>query len=296
MTRPSGAAGQNGIDMGRGPTKDGRMIQIVAPATRDVLALLRRGEIELDGLMVQQVMGTMATVLRSDFPELPQHAHLSVALSDPSPLPRSVVDPVVEFVQFAEAVSVSAHLGYNCSQVVHEEHGVEPAERARQYVPATARRTIVSNARLLRDLLGRPLRLENRPAVGRGRLNGACGFICEPAFICEVIHALDCDLLLDVAHAQITAAHLEQDVHTYIEALPLERVTELHVSGPREIDGRLSDAHETLRLEDYQLLDWVLERCAVRTVTVEYSTDRAEIAGQLDRVRRACHRETSAAS
>lgn len=280
--------------MRRVPTKDGRMIQIVAPATRDVLALLRRGEIALDGLMVPQSMGTMATVLRSDFPELPQHAHLTVALSDPNPLPRTVVDPLVEFVRLAEAVSVSAHLGYNCSQVVHEAHGVEPAERARQYVPATARRTIVSNARLLRDLLGKPIRLENRPAVGRGRLNGACGFVCEPTFIREVLNALDCDLLLDVAHAQITAAHREQDVHAYLEALPLERVTELHVSGPREIDGRLSDAHETLRLDDFQLLDWVLERCAVRSVIVEYSADRSEIAGQLDRVRRACHREAPA--
>ncbi len=268
------------------------MIPIAAPATKDVLALLRRGELEVDGLMVPQSLGSMATLLRSDFPELPLYAHLSASLSDPSPLPGSITDPIVEFVRLAETQWVSAHLGYNCSQVVRGEECVAPAARARRYVPAAARRTIVANVKLLRSLLGRSITLENLAAVGRGKVQPACEFVCEPGFIRQVLEATDCGFLLDIAHARVSAAHMGMDVSEYLEQLPLDRVAELHISGPGQIDGTLSDVHGTLTIEDFEVLDWVLSRCRPRLVTLEYAAERGQIPEQLDRLRRACERHS----
>ena len=265
-------------------------ILVAAPATKDVLALLRRNELDIDAMMVPQSLGTMATLLRSDFPDVPLYAHLSVSLSDPSPLPGAVTNPIVEYVRMVETEWVSAHLGYNCSDVVRGQACIAPTEKAHRYVPTAARRAIVANVKLLSDLFGKPMTLENLSAVGHGVENSACQYVCEPGFIREVLEAADCGLLLDVAHARVTAAHMGIDEIAYLEQLPFDRVTELHFSGPRPIDGLLSDAHQAPQLDDFQLLDWVLERCRPRLVTVECTIEREHIAEQIDRVRRACER------
>ena len=127
-------------------------------------------------------------------------------------------------------------------------------------------------------------------AVGRGPVQEACGFVCEPGFLRQVLERADCGLVLDLAHAQVSAAYLNMASTEYLEQIPLDRVVALHISGPRKIEGRLADAHDTLAIEDFHLLDWVLERCAPETVVVEYTADRAEIPAQVDRVRRECER------
>jgi len=59
---------------------------------------------------------------------------------------------------------------------------------------------------------------------------------------------------------------------------------EIHVSGPRLLDGVLTDCHEPLQEEDYRLLAWVLERTRPRMVTLEYARDKAALAEQIRRL------------
>ncbi len=135
------------------------------------------------------------------------------------------------------------------------------------------------HATLLR--LGCPLLLENTdcwPAVDP--------LVSRPEFIRQVLEETGCGLLLDVAHAQVTAAALGCDVHGYLKQLPLERTVEVHVSGPREVEGRLVDGHEPLREEDYALLGWLLERAEPRVVTLEYSRDPEQVRRQLRALQR----------
>ncbi len=106
-----------------------------------------------------------------------------------------------------------------------------------------------------------------------------------PGFIARVLEATGCGLLLDVAHARVTAAAMGCDVHGYLEQLPLARVVEVHVSGPRMVQGRLRDVHEALLAEDYDLLEWVLGRAAPRVVTLEYSREPGPLREQLLRLR-----------
>jgi uncharacterized protein (UPF0276 family) len=85
------------------------------------------------------------------------------------------------------------------------------------------------------------------------------------------------------------AAHYQgQPVREYLARLPLDRLVEIHVSGPRPgpfPDGRLIDAHQPMQEADYDLLAWVLEQRQPRAVTLEYSRDRAQIVAQLVRLR-----------
>jgi len=114
-----------------------------------------------------------------------------------------------------------------------------------------------------------PVILENMPA-NRILKNG---FESDPALIRRVLDALDANLLLDLAHARVAATFLQMDVRDYLTLLPLERVRQIHLSGAREVDGILQDAHETLSEADYDLFRWVLPRTRPEIVTLEYYRD-----------------------
>ena len=71
----------------------------------------------------------------------------------------------------------------------------------------------------------------------------------------------------------------------YLLQLPLERVVQIHVSGPRIKNGRLFDAHDTLQEEDYALLEFALQRTQPRVLTLEYIREKTALHEQLLRLR-----------
>lgn len=75
----------------------------------------------------------------------------------------------------------------------------------------------------------------------------------------------------------------------YMSGLPLDRVVQVHVSGPRMREGRLVDLHEPLQETDYELLDHVLGRTHPQVVTLEYTRERDPLREQLSRLREALH-------
>jgi hypothetical protein len=87
-----------------------------------------------------------------------------------------------------------------------------------------------------------------------------------------------------MGHAQVSAAVLGMVVRDYVNRLPLARVVQVHVSGPRLRAGRLVDAHEPLQARDYDLLDFVLARTDPQVVTLEYIREREPLREQLHRL------------
>lgn len=110
-------------------------------------------------------------------------------------------------------------------------------------------------------------------------------FEVETERITQVLEGAECGFLLDIGHARVSAAVLEVDVYDYLSGLPLNRVVQVHISGPRMRDGRLVDAHEPLQETDYALLDFVLERTQPQVVTLEYIREREALREQLFRLR-----------
>jgi len=90
--------------------------------------------------------------------------------------------------------------------------------------------------------------------------------------------------LLDTAHLRVTASWQGADPFAMLDALPLHRLRELHLSSPRPIaseDGRLDDIHETLEEIDYALLDGVLSRRRPSAIVLEYRRDPLLLRRQL---------------
>lgn len=158
--------------------------------------------------------------------------------------------------------------------------------------PASARQTrevclenILRNGKRLKAWLGIPLLLENY----NYHPTNAYEYVCEPETFTALIDALDCEVLLDLAHAQISAFNLGWgDPRAYLTALPLERVREIHINHPYNDDNRqMLDRHLPLQASDLDLLGWVMERTPhLQVITLESeSPDESTLAQEIELLR-----------
>ncbi|MCQ3932860.1 MAG: hypothetical protein DPW16_20615 [Chloroflexi bacterium] len=141
----------------------------------------------------------------------------------------------------------------------------------------------IENIQLLQTTLSISVAVENQAYHRRMGHD----YPVDPLFINEVIHQTECHLLLDLGHARVSSAMRGESANEYISQLPLNRVIELHVSGPGMYRGRLRDLHHPLAEADYELLRFTLERCPnLQVVTLEYYGPAELLVSQLQRLRK----------
>ncbi|OOM74235.1 DUF692 family multinuclear iron-containing protein [Clostridium sp. BL-8] len=133
------------------------------------------------------------------------------------------------------------------------------------------------NIQIFKNNMSVPLLLENIPDTPEDR--GV--YDHYPYFRPEQINRLLVDnnvsFLLDISHAKITAQYHGLDVYDYISKLPLGRIVEIHVNGSGfDKDGFPADTHESIKEEDYRLLEWVLNQSNPDVVSLEYVGTKTE--------------------
>jgi uncharacterized protein (UPF0276 family) len=261
-----------------------------------------RGDGLLDYLKVGPFMGREAMArLALRFPLM---LHLDLILSGDAPLGAAQRGEAQGWLELTGAPWTSAHIGFAVPDVTLDEALItQPASRLLPRDRALG--NISRNARILGEGLSAPLLLENLPLFP----NAAHMGICEASFVREVLERSGCGLLLDLAHARVSADVLGVEVREYLEQFPLDRTVELHLSGPRRLEelgadrrarvmanaagvadllrfteANLVDAHEPLQEEDYRLLEWVLGRCRPRALTLEYYWQPEPLREQLERL------------
>lgn len=79
----------------------------------------------------------------------------------------------------------------------------------------------------------------------------------DPHLIQAVVKATGCGFLFDVSHAVLTCENTAHDFESYVAALPLHRLRELHITGIETVDDRRTD-HMPLHAEDWQRIEWVV--------------------------------------
>lgn len=130
------------------------------------------------------------------------------------------------------------------------------------------RQRLRHNAPLLRQISGLPLLLENMPYLPE---KAQPRYISDPEFIKEALELAEADLLLDLAHARIAAFRRHENIFGYLRRFPLNKVRELHISGPRLNKHGLQDSHLTLGEADWEILQWILPQLPkLSIVTHEY--------------------------
>jgi uncharacterized protein (UPF0276 family) len=141
------------------------------------------------------------------------------------------------------------------------------------------------------DLAQRNLELLRTAHEGRVALEnynfyptGLYEHVCDPGFMAGLLESLDLGLVLDLAHAAISAWNMGEEVTAYLSRLPLERVEEIHLSRPflPLEPGRLgADTHECPQEREWSWLSFVLGRTArlglKPIVLIEYYKDMGRL-------------------
>ena len=143
----------------------------------------------------------------------------------------------------------------------------------------------VRNVRAIARTLGRPFLVENVAYYFENPLST----MSEVEFVRRVVEGADCGLLLDLHNVLVNATNLKRDPYTMLDALPLERVVQIHIAGGEEVAGLRVDSHSSMCPDDeWALLEHVVPRCPVRGVNFEMDArfpPFARIAEELGRAR-----------
>ncbi|MFQ6332230.1 DUF692 family multinuclear iron-containing protein [Methylophilus sp. 3sh_L] len=145
---------------------------------------------------------------------------------------------------------------------------------------------IVQRIRQVQDRLGRRVALENPSTY----LEFQHSTIPEAEFIAAMAQAADCHLLLDVNNVYVTSYNHRLDAQAYLDALPLERVIQVHLSGHRNKGSHIVDTHDDHVTDAvWGLYQYVVQRAGrVPNTMIEWDDQIPEfpvLAAELDKAR-----------
>ncbi len=130
-------------------------------------------------------------------------------------------------------------------------HDLLPMPYTWEAVEKTAR-----NIREVRDFLEVPIAVENVSSYAEFHLSE----MTEWEFLNEVVERADCGILLDVNNIYVSSQNHVFDPHVYVEAVPAERIAQMHIAGHSRFEKYILDTH------DHPVLDpvWKLYEHAIR--------------------------------
>ncbi len=197
--------------------------------------------------------GRRARLLAAAAERWPVVCHgLTTDLSGAAPLDGAALDELGRFLRKLGCRWYSDHLCFT-HVAGAEVHDLLPLPFTHEAAARAAARI-----REVQDRLGLPVLVENVSAYAR--LPGA--ELDEPSFVAAVVREAGCGLLLDVNNVHVNAVNFGLDARAYVEALPLDRVVQLHVAGHEvEREGLLVDTHGAKVIDPVlDLLRFALER------------------------------------
>jgi uncharacterized protein (UPF0276 family) len=200
--------------------------------------------------------------IRNDYPVALHGVGMSLGSVDP--LNLEYLDKLKSLAKRLEPAAISDHLAWVAvgGRYVHDLLPLPYTEEALKHV---ADRVIQAQ-----DFLGCRLMIENPSS-----------YLCfkdtdmsEAEFLCALTQAADCDLLLDVNNAFVSGTNNGFDPERYIEELPAERITEIHLAGYEEQDGYLFDTHGfRVHPPVWDLFRSTLRRTGPVPTLIEWDTD-----------------------
>ncbi|MSQ47908.1 MAG: DUF692 domain-containing protein [Deltaproteobacteria bacterium] len=99
---------------------------------------------------------------------------------------------------------------------------------------------VVARIRVVQEVLERPLIIENPSSYVRFRADT----MPEWEFLARMAQDAECGLLLDVNNVYVSSVNHGFDPWRYIDAIPAERVVQIHLAGHRHCGNYLLDTHD----------------------------------------------------
>lgn len=219
----------------------------------------------------------MLDAIRCDHPMVMHGVSLSIGSTDALDLDH--LRSLKALAQRIEPAWISDHLCWTGVDH-HHLHDLLPMP----YTEA-ALDHLVARVQQAQELLGRRLLLENVSSY----VSFAADEMSEWEFIAQLAHRADCELLLDVNNVYVSSRNHGFDARAFIDAMPRERVRQIHLAGHEDHGSHVIDTH------DHPVCDavWALYAYTVQRLgpvpTMIERDDRipplAELLAELDRAR-----------
>ncbi|GLW13008.1 UPF0276 protein [Microtetraspora sp. NBRC 13810] len=214
--------------------------------------------------------------LRETFPIVPHSLEMSVGSEEP--LDEDYLDGVAAVADAVDAPWVSDHLCFTRDGGIHLD-SLAPVQRTYRQA-----RRIAEKAQRIQDRLGRRFLLENITYYV-----DLPGELTEAEMISEVMRHCDCGILLDLNNVAVNARNHGYDPFRFLDALPLDRVEQVHLAGNTAAEGPDAlqvDSHDdAVSDEVLRLLGHLLDRQHVKGILLErddnFPDDFGEIVGEL---------------
>jgi uncharacterized protein (UPF0276 family) len=146
---------------------------------------------------------------------------------------REQLELLAAMVERFDAPWASDHLSYNQTPEFATGFFLPPRQTNEGV------RTVTASIALLQRAFRVPILVE----TGVNYLRPRSDEIPDGEFVAAVAQSADCGLLLDMHNVFTNALNGRQPVDEFLDALPLERVREIHLAGGMELDGFWLDAH-----------------------------------------------------
>ena len=172
------------------------------------------------------------TRIRERYP-LAMHG-VSLSIGSSTPLNREYLTELKALAQRIEPAWISDHLCWTgvAGRNTHDLLPLPYTEEALAHV--------VERVRSVQDFLGRRILLENVSSYVEFRDSR----LSEWQFLAEIAQRADCLILLDVNNIYVSAVNHEFDPLEYLNAIPAERVQQIHLAGHEDHGDYLVDTHD----------------------------------------------------
>jgi uncharacterized protein (UPF0276 family) len=207
--------------------------------------------------------------LRRDYPMAMHGVSLSIGSADD--LDPEYLRALKALADRIEPAWISDHLCWTGVDH-HNLHDLMPMP----YTEAALRHLCERVARV-QDHLGRRLLLENVSSYVAFEADE----MSEWTFVAELARRADCDLLLDVNNVHVSSVNHGFDARVYIDALPRERVRQIHLAGHEDHGSHLIDTHDHPVCDAvWKLYDYTTQRFGAVPTMIERD-DRIPPLGEL---------------
>jgi uncharacterized protein len=159
---------------------------------------------------------------------------VSMSIGSTHPLDRQYLSQVKALAARIEPEWISDHLCWTgvAGKNVHDLLPLPYTEEALA--------NVIERVRTVQDILGRRILLENVSSYVSFRDSR----LTEWEFLKAVAEGADCLILLDVNNIYVSSVNHEFDPLDYLNAIPVERVQQIHLAGHEDHGDYLIDTHD----------------------------------------------------
>jgi len=215
--------------------------------------------------------------IRADYPIVLHGVSMSIGSTDP--LDLEYLKELKALVDRVEPVWMSDHLCWT-GIATRNMHDLLPLPYTREAVNHVAGR--ISQ---VQEYLGRQILIENVSSY----VNFEQSEMTEWEFLREIAERADCLLLFDVNNVYVSGFNHGFDPREYIDALPSQRIQQIHLAGHTNCGTHIIDTHDAAIIDEvWKLYSYTIEAFGPISTMIErddHIPDLDVLVAELDQAR-----------